>query len=812
MPKATVVTLSNPSQGLMVPNIPPGAQKVAKLRNISWTGYIYKVWDLLISLVSRKYLSLNILAFLLGRVAIMGEMSPFGLAFFAAIAEMSRDRALAVGFWASIGVLSGGHYSEAGVYIFSMLVYWRLAGKITRIHQKLLAVPLLMFATVSLSGLTLALYREATLYNTMSVFFDAAICMVLAYIFMYSAPLLAGFRSVARQASNESWICMAVLLALAVAGIGSLTVYGFNIRNMAGSLLIMALALSGGAGLGAAVGVAIGLVVGLTEGNAPAAIAFYSLAGVLAGVFRSLGKYAVILGYILGSVITVLYFGQVREVTIVLAESAVAAAVFLILPAKNLAVWSGSLVQASADSIQRVNEAVGKLNNIREMFSDLANTFANISDGAQERIREEELSRVLSAVGKSVCEECTRRNGCWDNDFYKTYQGMLEMLEVAERSKLSTGNMPKHFRESCVKRQDLVGTVNLVVERNRTLTYWQKKIVGQRQMVAEQMQATASIIDSLAHEITKEPRSDKEMALLIKEKAALLNCRLDSVRVTGIRGAAMVDICKSSCNGTRECTNTILPMAASLMHEKMMLRAECGGGLRQKNCKVTLQTANRFGVQTGMASSPKESQGVCGDTCAVVRLSKGKVALLLSDGMGSGSAAAGESSMAVHFMEKLLSAGFDVDVAVKTINSMLLLKAPDENFATVDMAIVDTYSGEVEFLKIGAAPSYIKRVREVTSIKSTSLPIGILNHIEIDPIKSQVVPGDIIVMVSDGIMDAPRSGLEKEEWLENFLRRISGNHPQQIADHILQKAVEMAGGHLRDDMTVLVSRIVERPE
>lgn len=813
MPKATVVTLPDPSRGLMMPNMPPVTQKkAAKLQNVIWSGYGYRIWDVLVSLVDRKNLSLNILAFLLGRVAIMGEMAPFGLAFFAAVAELSKERALAVGFWAAAGVVSGGHYAEAGVYIFSMLAYWRLAGKLTRMHHKLLAVPLLMFATVSLGGLVLALCREATLYNAMTAIFDAALCMVLAYIFMYSAPLLAGSRAGVRQASSENWMCIAVLLALAVAGIGSLTIYGFNIRNMAGSMLIMILALSGGAGLGAAVGVAIGLVVGLTEGSAPQAITFYALSGVLAGVFRPLGKYAVILGYMLGSVITALYFGQVREVTVVLAEAAFAAAVFLMLPAERLTVWSSSMMQVGADNIQRENEVVGKLNNIKDMFSDLANTFADISDGAEERIREEELTRVLSAVGKKVCEECTRRNGCWENDFYQTSQGLLEMLELAEIAKLTTGNMPRHFRENCVKRADLVNTVNLVVERNHNLTYWQKKIVGQRQTVAEQMQATANIIDSLAHEITKEPCSDKEMAFSIKEKAALLNCRLDSVRVTGTQGAATVDICKQACNGTRECTNTILPMVANLMHEKLTLRAECGGGLKQKKCKVTLQTANRFGVQTGMASSPKESHGVCGDTCAVVRLNKGKVALLLSDGMGSGSAAAAESSMAVRFIEKLLSAGFDVDVAVKTINSMLLLKAPDENFATVDMAIIDTYSGEVEFLKIGSAPSFIKRVREVSSIKSTSLPIGILSHIEIEPIKSQVVPGDIIVMVSDGIVDAPRGGMEKEEWLENFLRRIPGNHPQQIADHVLQKAVEMAGGRLRDDMMVLVARIVERPE
>lgn len=57
---------------------------------------------------------------------------------------------------------------------------------------------------------------------------------------------------------------------------------------------------------------------------------------------------------------------------------------------------------------------------------------------------------------------------------------------------------------------------------------------------------------------------------------------------------------------------------------------------------------------------------------------------------------------------------------MRTINSLLLLRSTEESFVTIDIAVINTYSGEVEFLKIGSAPSFIKRVREVATIKSTS--------------------------------------------------------------------------------------------
>jgi stage II sporulation protein E len=128
------------------------------------------------------------------------------------------------------------------------------------------------------------------------------------------------------------------------------------------------------------------------------------------------------------------------------------------------------------------------------------------------------------------------------------------------------------------------------------------------------------------------------------------------------------------------------------------------------------------------------------------------------------------------------------------------------------MAVIDTYSGEAEFLKIGAAPSFIKRVREVMTIKSSSLPIGILQQIEIQPIKEMVVEGDFIIMVSDGIVDVPQSSLDKENWLANFLRRGVNTKPQALAEQILAQALLMSGNRVHDDMTVMVAKVVQNTD
>lgn len=809
MPKVSVVTL--PSELLEAPRQTAAAvEPKLKRKPVAWGELLKPLAVLTRALVGISNLLPNILAFLLSRVAIMGEMSPFGIAFFAAIAGVSPRRALPAGLWAVGGVLSAGRYWEAGLYLAVIFLYYRFVDKLSRIEHKMLAEPLFMFGAVSLSGLALTVWQQATLYNILFVLFDGALCMVLTYIFAYGAPVILNPAS-RKEVSHETLLCAMAVLAVAVAGTGHISVWDYSLRNMLGSLLVMVLAVSGGAGFGSSAGVAVGLVIGLAEGNAVTTIAFYALAGAVAGVLRSFGKYAVILGFIFGSVVGVIYFDHALELLRVLAETAAAALVVAAVPARKLVFWEDQIARESgaAAAEQVVAPALDKLNQLAGMFNDLADTIGHISVGAKEKIREDETNYLLSTVGKQVCGECQRRSECWEKDFYKTYQAMLDTFAMAEAGSLTLRTMTKPLKDNCHKKAELIETINLVAERNRVNHYWQKRLSETRQMVTEQMRATGLILTNLGQEMRKDPRSDKETEKKLEDKCAVVGCGLKSVQISGDESTKTVDIRKSPCNGTRECVNTVLPIAASLVREKMTLDARCGNAVRNKSCHLSLQVAKRYTVETGIAYIAKE-QGVCGDTCSVAPLNRGKVSLMLSDGMGSGKQAANESAMAVRFLERLLAAGFDVDVAVKTVNSMLMLRTPDESFATVDMCIIDTYSGETEFLKIGSAPTFIKRVREVTTVTSASLPIGILHQIEIEPIRVSLVGGDIIVMVSDGIADVLPRGVEKENWVANVLRRTAAVNPQDIADLILAQAKELAGVNVRDDMTVLAARLVEK--
>jgi stage II sporulation protein E len=803
MPKGTVVILpadgTTPSSNL-------------RLRRSLLEILVDKTSLFLTSLFHYHFLPLNIIALLLSRVTIMGELAPFGLAFFAAVSQAARERALPVAVWATVGVFSTGRYMEGCLYSLAIVAYFRFAGKLMGLKKKFQAVPFFIFIVVAFGGTLLGIIQGATLYSYMTVMFDAIICIVMAYIFMSGVTLLTS-QPGQRQVTGEMLLCLVILLAGAVAGLGTVSVAGYSFRNIVGSFIIMVLAMGGGTGIGTSVGVLVGLVIGLTDENASIIIILYAVAGLMAGVFRSLGKFAVILGFMLGSVISLLYFSQVAQLVQLLTEAAFAATIFAAIPMAWLQLWSKHLREQPAEQslMQPVREAAAKLESVAEIFRGLAATVGcrSIENGV--KIREEETARVLSAIGEQVCGSCGQRAACWERDFYRTYRAVLDSIILAEQTELSTASLPQILKDCCIHQKELLWAITKAAELNHAFSFWQRKMDAVRETVTEQMKAVGAVTHNLAQELNREAVPDSNLAESIKQKSALCGCPIESIRLIGHDGIVGLDIHKAPCKGNRECINTILPLASALLREKLTLHADCGGNKTNGMCRLQFKVADNYAIQTGMASKAKESQEVCGDACAVIPLGKGKIALILSDGMGSGTKAAGESTETINYMKKLLQAGFDIEVAVKTVNSMLLLKDPDESFATVDIAVIDTFAGEAEFLKVGSAPSFVKRVREVATIKSAALPVGILHQIEIEPVKWLLATGDILVMVSDGILDVPCRGTEKEPWIVNFLRRLNDGHPQEIADIILQQAMGMAGMSIQDDMTVLVAKVVERP-
>jgi stage II sporulation protein E len=87
--------------------------------------------------------------------------------------------------------------------------------------------------------------------------------------------------------------------------------------------------------------------------------------------------------------------------------------------------------------------------------------------------------------------------------------------------------------------------------------------------------------------------------------------------------------------------------------------------------------------------------------------------------------------------------------------------------------------------------------------------MGVLDKVDIDIIKKRVKNGDILVMLTDGALDYNKESAGKVDWIVEFLENISCNNPKELVDEIIEKTLELSAGKVKDDITVVVSKVYE---
>lgn len=211
-----------------------------------------------------------------------------------------------------------------------------------------------------------------------------------------------------------------------------------------------------------------------------------------------------------------------------------------------------------------------------------------------------------------------------------------------------------------------------------------------------------------------------------------------------------------------------------------------------------------------MISAATAAAAGSGDAAVCCGLPDGSLAFILSDGMGKGMKAAAESRTVISWLRRMLKDGEKASDAIKILNGHMVRKSgSEEMFATVDLTIIDKKSGKARFYKMGAASSFLVRNGEVRRIQQAALPVGIIPKVRLQNTAVKLNPGDIIVMVSDGVTEADRKDLSAN-WLENLLRGVSKREslgPKLLAGEIADAAREKYGGRERDDLTVIVAMI-----
>jgi len=339
---------------------------------------------------------------------------------------------------------------------------------------------------------------------------------------------------------------------------------------------------------------------------------------------------------------------------------------------------------------------------------------------------------------------------------------------------------------------------------------WEHKINENKKVMSSQLNGVSRAISRVANEIKNEDINFEE----IKKEINIL-CRQKEIELLDIKvkreenGRYIINIYKETCKENEKCKiEEIQKILSKVLKTDIVLQKEiCGIKEEQKLCKQIYISKDKFTIQIGIATDKKAGSVISGDYSTQTRLDDGKYLIAISDGMGSGAEARKSSQIAIKMLTRLLTSGFDRDTSMELINSSMYINSKEDTYATLDVAILDLYSGNMEFMKNGACPTFIKNRKNVNVVKSISLPAGILDKIDLVIYDKDLSDGDIILMCTDGILESNVEYENKEVWVKNILEEIETDNVQKIANIILKEAIDNNLGYPKDDMTVIVMKV-----
>ncbi len=730
---------------------------------------------------------------------------------------MRRDVLLPVGAAIVAGSLFASFPVAWMVPAEILIFYFMMRGLETYDRAELSYAPLMVFVSTFFVNLFSVLIGPSiTWYSMMMLTLNAVLSFVLTLVFIQAIPVLT-LRKKTHALRNEEILCIIILLASVMTGAVGWTIQSLSVEHVLSRYLILLFALVGGAPLGASVGVVTGLILSLANISAFSQMSLLAFSGMLAGMLKEGKKGGVSLGMLLGATILSIYFSNPGEVMISTWETCAAIVLFLITP-KSVMQAIGKYVPGTQDHTRSQHEYAKRVRDLTadrvtqfsRVFRQLSQSFGQTSGVIQPPGKQtEEMNHFMNAVAEGSCATCFKRNQCWDMKFYQTYKYMTDMMtSIEENPEMEADDLPPEWSRICAKKEEVLGILKQQYHLYQHDMQWKRQIYDSRHLVAEQLSGVSQVMEDLAREIKRESQTMHIQEEQIREALQQLGLSIQGIDIISLdSGQVEIEIVHAYTRGYDECRKIIGPLLSDILGEHIAVMEETLTHPRDGLATVRFGSAKTYEIMTGVAAAAKGGDILSGDSFSTVELGNGTFAVALSDGMGNGERARLESSSALNILEQLLQSGMDEKLAIKSVNSILMLRSPDEIYATVDMALIDQYTAQTTFMKIGSTPSFIKRGNDVIPVSASNLPIGIIQDIEVDLVSLQLQAGDVLIMMTDGIYDAPGYAVNKELWMKRMIQEVNSEDPQEIADCLLEKVIRYQQNQIHDDMTVVVGRV-----
>lgn len=734
------------------------------------------------------------------RGIVFAQYTPFGVA---AVAAAPYSVLLSVALGSALGCMlpSGAavpvHYLAA--IIAAAAIRWAL-GDLVKLRMHPLFAPAAAFLPLLTTSVAVAAVSGSGLTETVLYISEALLAGCSAYFFRRTVTAFKSGRSAAEWTPQEI-ACGAFTVSVLLLAFSGLTLWGVSLGRVLAVVAVLFAARYGGVAGGSVAGVAAGLAFSLTTSGLNYVSGAYALGGLIAGLFSPLGRLASAAAFVLANGLASLQVGSQKEVVTGLYEVAAATVIYMLLPQKTGSFLAG--VFARPDDTEN-SEGLRKTVVMKLDFA--AKALESVSDSVEEVSRRLEqtcapdIGSVYNKAIEQVCRTCGLKGYCWDKSYSKTMDVFNNLTEILrEKKKVERPDFREEFRAHCGRLDMLAEAVNRNYAEFSVLEAAESRAQQIRGMVAEQFTIAGGMLEDMA----------SEMEMCEKFDPAATQKAAEVFRLAGIQPASV------SCRVDRFGRMTVEAVAAPaecVRVERAQLAEElsrvCGRSFEMPcltsasgKCRIRLSEKAAFKVKTGCAQHNSGNGKFCGDCWKSFADGSGRVVSIVCDGMGTGGRAAVDGAMACGIMERLVKAGIGFDAGLRIVNAALAAKSGDESLSTMDVSVVDLYSGETTLLKAGAPAALLRKKGRVVLRDTPGLPIGILNDAKFVRSADTLSEGDLLVMLSDGALS---SG---SEWICEEVGNWDGKLPQELAETVVSQAIARRSDGHDDDITALVLQV-----
>lgn len=756
---------------------------------------------------------LVLMSLMFARVGFEGSFYTVGIAYVGSLYASKGMRRFGPLF-AIVGIISLADFNISVLKYILMVAVIGLIRKFMEESQKSFNIRnqlVSVFVSILLVDLVCTFISGVTLYALVVSIVEAIVGVALTYIFYCGVEVLKEQRQT--PLTNKEGISVVLMFAVVVAGLVDFYIRvpvckEIYFRDILAYIVLIGVIYLGGINMGVTMSIVISsllVIIGYIE---PAFVAVYGLTALIGGLFLPIGRWGVILGGGIGQVLGFMLFGGGKLDLSLMGAYLIAALVSLILPRTYFGL-SGWFIEKSREQneqlhLERVQRIMtSRLKHIVGGFEKLGDSFQRV-DLKKTDFSRRDMQHIIEETGEKMCIDCSMKNFCWKQDLQTTYKHAYEMIDTFKKKGfIAEGEIPKLFKEHCPNASNFAYIMSFKMDLLRQDMAWHNRFIENRALVAEQLKAVAVTLKNLVQEVEKEIYFNKEEEKMLQESLLAVGIKLKDIMILENRGKIQsIEIYTSLQE--KDCKDLMATVIEDTLGYKVTLDSyRC----QKENYEYKWKIKNTYRVTSGYAVCAKED--ISGDVYTFMEVDDDQYLLALADGMGSGKVAYEESAATIGMLEDFMDSGFRKDLAVKMINSALILNEKDEVFSTIDVTLIDRKTGMAEFLKAGAATSFILHKNEVTPIRMSTLPIGIVKDVDLEIKRVQLEDGDMVIMITDGILEASGDEVGKEETFKHFILECRGQAPQYMADYLMQKSRDLLGVMSGDDMTIVVARIWE---